>query len=135
MGIAFSRDEQTKQITIPRSGGIRVDPQSAEIYEELIRFLHRHAGTGQILAGPDSPQVYFLSGHANPTGILFDFFEEFVGYEERINALLDKSSIKAVVVNLRPEFSVSYLRPFRQAASSHFKNVQRIGPFEVFWRP
>ncbi len=135
MDSQYTPDEQTVPLTLGRASGLRVSAESAALYEELIPFLREHAANGELLAGPDSPEVYFLSGHENPTRTLFEFFEEPAGYEERIAALLNNRPIKAAAVNLEPSFSTFYVASLQRAAAAHFPNVKRIGSFEVYWRP
>ncbi len=52
-------------------GGIDV-PESDGFYSELVNHLGSYAPL-PIYAGPDSPEIYFLSGAANLTPVLFDF--------------------------------------------------------------
>lgn len=134
MGLHYAPDEQTAELAIPRAGGLRVYKNSAMVYEKLIRFVHEHIGDGEMFAGPDAPEVYFLTGTANPTRTIFDFFENRKVYRGEIGRLFDARPIKVVVINLKPSFSRSYLEPIRSAAVMRFPSVARMDSFEVRWR-
>ena len=47
----------------------------AEAYERLVFTIDSLAAGPVILALPDIPEVYFLAGRRNPTGVLFDVYE------------------------------------------------------------
>ena len=72
----YHSDEQTSALMLPRAKGLRVSQQDAATYDELIPFVQHLAAGRHLLAGPECPEVYFLSGLKNPTTILFDFFRE-----------------------------------------------------------
>ncbi len=135
LGGRYSPNRQTAPLVLPRAGGLRVTPEMAQVYNQLIPAIREHAAGSPILAGPDCPEVYFLGGFDNPTGSIFEMFEEHAGYKERIEKLIEEKSVKAVVINWNPGFSASFFRPFRSAALEHFPSAQRIGPFELRWRP
>jgi hypothetical protein len=134
-GWRYSPDRQTARLKLPRAGGLRVAAETAELYEQLIPFVQQRAANGEILAAPDCPEVYFLAGYTNPTRTLVDFFEEPVGYKERIGRLLETRPITVAVVNRRPSFSVAFAEPVREAVAERFSAAREIGRFEVRWRP
>ena len=135
MGSQYTPDEQTTRLALPQASGLRVSEETAKLYGELIPFLREHAAGGELLAGPDCPEVYFLAGKKNPTRTLFEFFEEPAGFEDRIRKLLRDRPIKAAAIQLEPSFSEFYVEPLRRAAAAQFPNSKRIGSFEVYWRP
>ena len=48
----------------------------AVTYRRLMKLIATHIGDGQLVAGPDAPEVYFLTGRFSPSGTLFDFFDD-----------------------------------------------------------
>ena len=40
----------------------------------VVELVDRFVSDGQLIAGPDCPEVYFLTGRFSPSGALFDFF-------------------------------------------------------------
>ena len=105
------------------------------MYDEVIPLIRAHAKGHVILAGPDSPQIYFLGGFENPTGTMFEMFEDYKGYQERMKQLIDERSVKVVVLNSNATFSESFLDPLRRVALEQFPSARQVETFEVHWRP
>jgi len=135
LGAVYAPDTQTVRLSIPRAGGLRVNPGSAREYEELDRLIHQHARGEYILAKPDSPEVYFLSGFRDPTGIFFDFYEDPSGRTQRALAVIDSHNINLVVLNHRPPLAGPIADDLKTALEREFPNRADAGDFEVRWRP
>lgn len=86
-------------------GGLRVPASEKETYEGVVRLLKEHAAGGTIYAGPDCPEIYFLSGFPNPTPIIFDFLTPAPLDASRMAALLARAPIRAAVINAGSVFS------------------------------
>lgn len=134
MGSSYEPDQETKALDLLRAGNLRVEPESADIYEKLIPLIQRHAGKAEIYAAPDCPQIYFLAGYRNPTRAMFDFFEEDYGSYEQTLKLLDSRPIRVVVINDDPGFSSALPDHFQAALSDRFPEETSIGDFRVLWR-
>src|SRR5262249_38833601 len=74
--VPAKRDYASATLGLSRTGPLKVSQSDAAEYRELIPFVKSLAGDQQIIAGPDCPQVYFLTGIANPTPVLFDFLHD-----------------------------------------------------------
>ena len=132
----YHSDEQTSALTLPRAKGLRISQQDAAMYDELIPVVQHLAVSGHVLAGPECPEVYFLSGLKNPTAILFDFFREPHEYEELTRGMLDRPNFTNVVVLCEtPEFSAEQLKVLQTLVPARFPESRKIGNFRVFWRP
>ena len=135
MGKLTDSDYASTPIMLPRAGGIRVPKNDAAEYAELIPFVKGHARDKPILAGPDCPEVYFLSGLKNPTPVLFDSLEQPQEYERRIRAVIDRDDfINVAVVDESPNFSVEQVKLLRELLPPKFPNSRSIGWFTVYWR-
>lgn len=135
MGEPYASDYANAVLTLPRAGGLVVPKGDALVYGELVPFIQSRAGNNPILAGPDCPEVYFLSGLKNPTPVFFDSLEPPKEYEKSMRALLDRPDyINVAVLNESPEFSVSQLRLLQELISTRFPESRRIGTFTVYWR-
>jgi hypothetical protein len=107
----------------------------ADEYNELIPFVRRLADGQPILAGPDSPQIYFLSGLPNPTPIFFDFFHEPNEYQGLMRGVLDRPSfIHVVVIESDPLHSRYHRDILKSLVIGRFPNTRKFPSFEVFWR-
>jgi hypothetical protein len=134
LGWSHAPNQQTELLKLPRAGGLRVTIEREQQYDKAIPLLQAHAGGRPILAAPDCPEVYFLGNFENPTGTMFEIFEEPAGYQERIDKLVEDKQIKAILINNDPGFSEYYVDPLENIADDKFPFTQNIGTFEVRWR-
>ncbi len=111
---------------------LNVSPGDAETYQALVSSIERHLNRGRLVAGPDSPEVYFLVGLFNPTGVLFDFFSGDTANSS--NELVKWAMADVVVVNLRPEFSPAPKAALLVHVRREFPHGEVIGKFEIRWR-
>ena len=135
LGVQYTPDVQKVRLSIPRAGGLRVTAASAREYEELDSLIRQHARGEYILAKPDSPEVYFLSGFHDPTGIFFDYYEDPAGRTQRALAAIESRNINLVVLNHRPPFAGPIADDLKTALEREFPNRAVAGDFEVRWKP
>jgi hypothetical protein len=86
------------------------------------------------MAGPDCPEVYFLTGQFSPSGTLFDFFESDVAHDEGSGGFSELTGATVVVLNHRPKFSRDLPPDLVTRIRADFPGVTGAGPFEVRWR-
>jgi hypothetical protein len=135
VGARYEQDEQSTKLSLPRVGGLRVSKSSADEYNELIPFVRQLAGGQPILAGPDSPEIYFLSGLPNPTPIFFDFFHDANEYRELMRGeICRRSSIRVVVIKSSPLLSRYHRDILKSLVIDRFTHMRKFASFEVFWR-
>jgi hypothetical protein len=132
MGLRTESAVRTVALQLPR-GGLRIYPADAELYEELIPQVRARAGRGEIWAGPDAPEVYFLGGFRNRTRLIFDFFGTDDGAADVIRQV-NRFEVKAVVINSRPSFSQPLSGPLHALLRQRFPGSETIGRFELRWR-
>ena len=135
LGVEYAPDTQTVRLSLPRGGELRVTAETAHEYEELDSLIRQHARGEYILAKPDSPEVYFLSGFHDPTGIFFDFYEDASGRTQRALAAIKSHNINLVVVNHHPPFAGPMADDLKTALEHEFPNRADAGDFEVRWKP
>lgn len=134
IGLRYIPYPATAPLTLERAG-LRVLPIRKAEYERVVALVERHAGRGPIYAGPDAPEVYFLSGRRNPTRVLFDIFDEPADRTARILATIDQEDVKVVVLNTRPEFSPIVPTDLMRGLLARFPHWQPVERFDVGWRP
>lgn len=110
-------------------GGIRI-PTQLDYYNDMIEHLEEYEGTA-IYAGPDAPEVYFLSGAENPTPVLFDFLAESWDYDAVVD-LVESGELSAVVVNREPRQSNELPTDVVTVILDHYPHVTRFGRFDVY---
>jgi hypothetical protein len=136
IGHGYQPDRETVPLALQRAPGLRVSQRDVIRYGELIPFVSHLAAGQPILAGPDCPEVYFLSGLKNPTPVLFDFLQDPNDYEREMERLLDRPQfIRVVVVSDHPYFSHYQLEILRSLVTNRFPESRQFDSFEVFWRP
>jgi hypothetical protein len=123
-------------LELPRVGGLRVSSEAASEYMELIPFVRSAAGDDPIFAGPDCPEIYFLTASKNSTPIIFDSLLDPKEYEKEMRALFDRPHFIRVAVIHNTDISVAYqAEVLRSLARTRFPNSRKIGSFTVYWRP
>jgi len=135
LGFEYAPDIQTVRLSLPRGGGLLVSAATARAYEELDRLIHQHARGEYILAKPDSPEVYFLSGFHDPTGIFFDSYEDNSGRTQRALEAIQRHNINLVVLNHHRSFATPIADDLMTALEREFPNRADTGDFEVRWKP
>ena len=130
LSLRYEPAHETVLLALPRAG-LRVNPDDAALYGALIPRVRAHAGDGHIWAGPDAPEIYFLSGYPNRTRAIFDFLG---ASDSSAVAMMARDDVRAVVLNLRPAFSRSVVSGLLDVARSRFPYGEQIGRFELRWR-
>lgn len=115
-------------------GGIRVSPSDARTYGELAVLVRSHLDGGGLWAGPDAPEVYFLTGVPNPTPTLYEFLDRAPLGPERLDSLLAAADVRVAVVNARPLFSPALDPSSLEHVVRAFPESATLGPFVVRWR-
>jgi hypothetical protein len=134
LGLGFQVDPQTVILDGSRAS-IRVTPSDRAAYRTAAALLERHGSGRYAFAGPDAPELYFLSGRTNPTRSLFDFIDtsDSARGASLLRSLRDRS-VTAIAINVRPAFSdpldVETLQRLRVLYPHH----ARVGRFDVRWQ-
>jgi hypothetical protein len=118
---------------LPRAGITMMAGDRAE-YATLVALIHQaNQGKRYIYAGPDCPEVYFLSGTSNPTRTLYEFLGPATNTRETVD-LLDRHGIDVVVINRNPGFSGQMSRTLARALERRYPHSAEAGRFVVRWR-
>ena len=114
---------------------IRVSPTQRVVYLETSALLRAHARGQYIFAGPDTPEIYALTGLRNPTRSLFDVLDP--SNSARGKHLLDtleERHVTAIAINSSPAFSVPLGRDVVARLRSGYPHHERVGSFEIRWK-
>ncbi len=133
LGRRFERYDPTVVLDLPRAGGIRVTAEDAAIFGPLIRLVEEKSGGRPIYAGPDSPEVHFLSGlpdavsygpgsPRNPMERSGEVYRSLEKKGSRVAVL----KLKSDIFNLRPPVVARFKELFPQS--------RVIGHFVVRWK-
>jgi len=133
LGWQFRRYEAETPLRLPRAG-LRVPADDARVYEAVVSTILEESGGHLIYAGPDCPEVYFLSAQKNPTRYFFDYLGELYGHRDGILRLLEEKDVRLVVLNRRPRYSRVPDLALRATLRQRYPNSVEIGKFTVMWR-
>lgn len=133
MGREFAEDPPGVPLAGPR-GGLLVRGAVRDMYARLRELVAQHAKGGYVYAGPDAPEVHFLTGARNPTPTIFDFLEDSVGRGARTRAAIERHDVHLVAINLFPDFSSLPPDELLPWLRQRFPHEQQVGKFLVFWR-
>jgi hypothetical protein len=131
-GSRFVPTDETVRLKVSR-GGLRVRAADAARYEALIAAVQELSQGRTLWAGPDAPEVYFLSGVSNRTRTLFDFLDATAGSVPLIQRVR-AAEATLVVLNMQPDFSPTPDQTTVAALLGDFPNFRRFPGFIVFWR-
>lgn len=133
LGSRYERYQAVLELDTSRAGILI--PGADASYNDLINFVVSRADGEFILAGPDSPEVYFLTAKRNPTRVLFEALsDEATPTGEMTLRLLTNHGINIIVVNTTPGFSDEMSSDVLDLLSVAYPNTQWIGKFLVLWR-
>ena len=126
----------TRSVVLDKAiASIRVSPRDKDVYLRATRLLERHSTGRFIFAGPDAPELYYLSGLENPTRSLFDYRDQSrSGTGAQLLRTLAKKGVTAIAINLEPPFS-DPLRPAMLAKLRvRYPHGEHVGNFDIRWR-
>ncbi|MGH8545035.1 MAG: hypothetical protein ACREX3_15675, partial [Gammaproteobacteria bacterium] len=124
----------TDRLSVDR-GGLRILPEEAQNYEQLVDFVRKRATGNYLLATPDCPEVYFLTGLRNPTRWIFEFLQANPMNTGRLLHTLEERGVNVVVINEEPRFSEPLPSELRRAFRQRYPASARVGKFTVRWMP
>ena len=111
-----------------------MEPLESVVYEDVIRLVQANAGGGTIWAGPDAPEIYFLSGLPNRTRTFFDFLD---GPAQNSISLVDRISAldaKVVVVKKNSQFSPALSLAVVDSLRRTYPSQRDFPGYLVLWR-
>jgi hypothetical protein len=123
----FVPGKPTAPLSLPRAGGIRV--VSPADYVALVATVQQHAGNGQVLAFPECPEIYFLTGLGNPTR------NDGWTSPEDVFRIVAAKQVDVIVINEHPFFPSSKPAPEVLAAiEKAYPQSKMSGKFLIRWR-
>lgn len=134
LGFRYRAHRQTEALELPRARGVRVTPEEKQEIEQLVNGILNLDTGPTILAIPDAPEVYFLTGLRNPTPALYEFFDDPATRTEQVLALLDDTDLDLVVLNRRRLFSPPVDGPLLDSLLARFPLTVEVGRFRILWK-
>ena len=113
---------------------LRMNRADAVTYRRVVELISIHIGDGQLVAGPDCPEVYFLTGRSSASGTLFEFFTATGPAEGGVNDMPGLPAASVVVLNHGRRFSQGPSTALAAKVRRLFPYSEGVGTFEVRWR-
>jgi hypothetical protein len=132
-GLHYNSRDAEAELTLGRAGGLRVSEADAAVYDRVVALLQTHAENDYAYAGPDAPEVYFLSGLTNPTPYLFEFFTR-SDLERDLARAMDSLAISVIAINRAPQFTRPFSDDFMGRLQQVYPNAEAVGKYVVRWR-
>lgn len=124
-----------RAILDPQDGRIYIPAAEATKYRTVADLLRAHAFPGTAtIAGPDTPEFYFLSGLKNLTPMIFDFLTPDSVRTKTVIAAAKSRDVQVIVINGEPEFSPQYDPAVLNLLYGLFPRHELIDEFDVRWR-
>lgn len=119
--------DRLRPFSLPVGEGLKVE--DPDVYIALARTVNEHAGGRPILAFPECPDVFFLSGRSNATR------DDTAPPPAEVRRVIEQDQVSLVVVNLEPYFSGGIPpKELMQEILARFPNSTRIDKYLVRWR-
>jgi hypothetical protein len=132
LGVVHEVMAPTVPLELERAS-LQVGRPDAVVYQRLMKLIAARLGDGQLVAGPDCPEVYFLTRRFSPSGTLFDFFDEQTSVEGT-SELAGWRTATVIVLNHSRRFSHGPSTDFMARMEEAFPHSRAVGTFEVRWR-
>lgn len=110
---------------------LRVAAFEAGVYQRVVHLVEQHAGDAGLVAGPDTPELYFLTGHFNRSGRLFEFFS---ARETEPQTLQTWKGADVIVLSHDRRFSPPLPDTVVSALRAEYPQGEAVDRFEVRWR-
>lgn len=133
LGVGFAHSGEDTPLSMAR-GGLYVDRMEASVYNDVTRFVQETAHGRAIWAGPDAPEVYFLTGLPNHTRTFFDFLDSPAEMERPLVTRLQSIGAEVVVIKLRPQFSAGITAAQTDSLRAAYPNRRGFPGFLVLWK-
>jgi hypothetical protein len=134
LGYQFERHDPRSVLDLPRARGLRVSEEDAGLFGALIPLLQEKSGSRPIYAGPECPEIYFLSGLPEAVPYRPESPRDPMHRPNELFRFLEEKGTRAVVVlgklpvveHIDPEVPARFARSF--------PNSRAFGRYVVRWK-
>ena len=133
VGLAATWWDDNHRLAVAR-GGLRVPAFDSAQYTNILRLVTEHRGTGTMYAGPELPEMYFLSGARSPLREVYRFLPAGTADSTQMEQSFDVSAAKMVLINHAPLFLDPIPPSVLAWLAIRYPESTRIGTIEARWR-
>lgn len=117
----------------PRGGLLVTKPDSAR-YSRLLALVASHRAGGTVLAGPELPEVYFLTGTTSPGRESYSLFARAVDDSTQLPLAIDTTAASVIVVKTHPMFARPLGGDLYRWLAIRYPRSESVDTIEVRWR-
>jgi hypothetical protein len=132
LGVYADHHPETAWLTSPR-GRLAIPPDMAELYQRLLAVLDS-VPAGPIWAGPDAPEVSYLSGRTELNRSQFAFLGPENPAGPPLAGRMSARGAVAIVVDSEPAFSRRLAPATLDSIARYFPHRVSMERFTVYWR-
>jgi hypothetical protein len=134
LGDQFARYDPPAVLDLPRAGGLRVTTEDASLYGSLIPLIQEKSGGKPIYAGPDCPEIQFLSGLEEAARDSVAAHRDPMQRPGELFRRLQEDGTRAVILNRQPPWA----RKIRPEVLTQFERLfpqfREFGRFIARWK-
>ena len=120
-------------LAVPR-GGLLVTASDSAHYTSVLNLIAQHRANGTVYAGPELPEVYFLSGQQSPGRDSYSLFAMPVSDSTELSREFSANAANVIVIKGRPMFSAPLRDDIYQWLAIRYPRSQEVDTLEVRWR-
>lgn len=121
------------RLAVPR-GGLLVTTYDSARYTHLLDLIAQHRANGTVYAGPELPEVYFLSGSTSPGRDSYSLFASPVSDSTQLARVFDVNAARVIVIKARPMFSAPMRDDVYQWLTIRYPRSETMDTVQVRWR-
>jgi len=125
--------DYTHRLPLPRGGLLVTAPDSAR-YTRLLELVERHRASGTVVAGPELPEVYFLSGSRSPGRDSYSLFSDAVSDSTQSPRAFSVEAVNVIVVKSNPMLGVPLRDDVYRWLTLRYPLGESVDSIEVRWR-
>ncbi len=125
--------DYSHRLAVPR-GGLLVTEYDSSRYTHLLDLVATHRTGGTVYAGPELPEVYFLSGQKSPGRDSYSLFARPVRDSTELPRLFASNAANVIVIKLRPMFSPPLRDDVYQWLKIRYPQSETMDTLQVRWR-
>ena len=133
VGLAATWWDDNHRLAVAR-GGLRIPASDSALYTNILQLVTEHRGTGTMYAGPELPEMYFLSGARSPLREVYRFLPSGTADSTQMERSFNVSTAKIVLINHAPIFLDPIPPSVLAWLAIRYPQSERIGTIEARWR-
>lgn len=121
------------RLAVPRGGLLVTRPDSVR-YSRMLDLVASHRAGGTVFAGPELPEVYFLSGTTSPGRDSYSLFSSAVSDSAQLPQAFDAAAASVIVIKTHTMFARPLGDDVYRWLAIRYPQSESVDTLEVRWR-